>query len=40
MVSRDFTISPFVIAGVIYLVLNYGLVWLFGRMEQRYRVYE
>ena len=40
VVSRDFTISPFVIAGVIYLVLNYGLVWLFGRMEQRYRVYE
>ena len=40
VVSRDFTISPFVIAGVIYLVLNYGLVWFFGRMEQRYRVYE
>jgi polar amino acid transport system permease protein len=39
-VSRDFTISPFVIAGVLYLIFNYGLVWLFGRMEKRYRVYE
>jgi polar amino acid transport system permease protein len=40
VVSRDFTISPFVIAGVLYLIFNYGLVWLFGRMEKRYRVHE
>lgn len=40
VVSRDFTISPFVIAGVIYLILNYGLVWVFGRLEKRYAVYE
>ncbi|MFW5827598.1 MAG: amino acid ABC transporter permease [Alkalispirochaeta sp.] len=40
VVSRDFTITPFVIAGVIYLVLNYGLVWVFGRLEKRYQVYE
>ena len=40
VVSRDFTISPFVIAGIIYLVLNYGLVWLFNRLERRYAVYE
>lgn len=40
VVSRDFTISPFIIAGVIYLVLNYGLVWVFARLEKRYAVYE
>ena len=40
VVSRDFTITPFVIAGVIYLTLNYGLVWAFGRLEKRYQVYE
>lgn len=40
VVSRDFTISPFVIAGLIYLVLNYGLVWVFSRLEKRYSVYE
>jgi polar amino acid transport system permease protein len=40
IVSRDFTIIPFVIAGVIYLILNYGIVLLFRRMEKRYSVYE
>jgi polar amino acid transport system permease protein len=40
IVSRDFTISPFVIAGAIYLILNYGLVWVFNKLEQRYAVYE
>jgi len=40
VVSRDFTISPFVVAGLIYLVLNYGLVWAFNRLEKRYAVYE
>jgi polar amino acid transport system permease protein len=40
VVSRDFTISPFVIAGVLYLVFNYGLVYLFTRLERRYQVYE
>lgn len=40
VVSRDFTVSPFIIAGVIYLVLNYGLVWGFNRLERRYSVYE
>lgn len=40
VVSRDFTITPFVIAGAIYLVLNYGLVWVFNKLEQRYAVYE
>jgi polar amino acid transport system permease protein len=40
IVSRDFTISPFVIAGAIYLILNYGLVWVFNKLEQRYAVNE
>lgn len=40
IVSRDFTVSPFIIAGAIYLVLNYGLVWFFNRLERRYSVYE
>ena len=40
IVSRDFTISPFVIAGGIYLIFNYGLVWLFERAERRLNVYE
>jgi len=40
IVSRDFTVSPFVVAGLIYLFLNYGLVWLFNRLERRYAVYE
>jgi polar amino acid transport system permease protein len=40
IVSRDFTITPFVIAAAIYLILNYGLVLFFQRMERRYSVYE
>lgn len=40
IVSRDFTITPFVIAAVIYLILNYGLVLFFKRMEKRFSVYE
>ena len=40
IVSRDFTITPFVIAAGIYLILNYGLVLFFQKMERRYSVYE
>lgn len=40
IVSRDFTISPFIIAGLIYLTLNYGLVLVFQKLEKRYAVYE
>ena len=40
IVSRDFTITPFVIAAGIYLILNYGLVLFFQKMERRYAVYE
>jgi polar amino acid transport system permease protein len=40
IVSRDFTISPFILAGAIYLLLNYLLVILFRKLEKRYAVYE
>lgn len=40
IVARDFTISPFVIAAVIYLLMNYLVVLFFKRLEKRYSVYE
>lgn len=40
IVARDFTISPFIIAAVIYLILNYTVVLIFRKLEQRYSVYE
>lgn len=40
IVSRDFTIVPFVIAAVIYLTMNYLMVLLFKALEKRYSVYE
>ncbi len=40
VVSRDFTVTPFVLAAGIYLILNYALVLFFRRIEKRYSVYE
>lgn len=40
IVARDFTISPFIIAAVIYLLMNYMVVLFFKRLEKRYSVYE
>jgi polar amino acid transport system permease protein len=40
IVARDFTISPFIIAAVIYLILNYGVVLIFRKLENKYSVYE
>ncbi len=40
IVSRDFTISPFIIAALLYLVLNYGVVLFFKSLEKRYSVYD
>ncbi|MCF7944464.1 MAG: amino acid ABC transporter permease [Spirochaetia bacterium] len=40
IVARDFTILPFVIAAGIYLILNYGVVLFFKRLEKKYSVYE
>lgn len=40
IVARDFTISPFVIAALIYLIMNYGVVLFFRKLEERFNVYE
>ncbi len=40
IVARDFTISPFVIAALIYLGMNYLVVLFFRHLEKRYSVYE
>jgi polar amino acid transport system permease protein len=40
IVARDFTITPFIIAALIYLALNYLMVLLFKKLEKRYSVYE
>lgn len=40
IVARDFTISPFIIAAVIYLLMNYVVVLFFKRLEKRHSVYE
>ncbi len=40
IVARDFTLSPFVVAGLIYLIMNYGVVLIFKRLEKHYAVYE
>lgn len=40
IVARDFTISPFVIAAIIYLLMNYMVVLFFKRLEKRHSVYE
>lgn len=40
VVSRDFTVTPFILAAGIYLILNYALVLFFRRIEKRFSVYE
>lgn len=40
IVARDFTISPFFIAALIYLLMNYLVVLFFRYLEKRYSVYE
>lgn len=37
MVNRDFTIVPFFIAGIIYLVLTLALTALFKWLERRFK---
>ncbi|MEC2076204.1 amino acid ABC transporter permease [Metabacillus fastidiosus] len=36
-VNRDFTIAPFFIAGIIYLIITFLLTMLFKWLERRYR---
>jgi polar amino acid transport system permease protein len=40
LVQRDFSIMPFIVAGVFYLVLTLVLTWLFEKLERRYAVYD
>ena len=40
IVQRDFTITPFVVAAVFYLLMTLVLTWLFQRLERRYAVYD
>lgn len=38
--TRDFTITPFIIAFVLYLMISSVLVNLFAKLEKRYSIYE
>lgn len=40
IVQREFDMTPFVIAGVFYLVMTAILTWGFKKLEQRYGSYE
>lgn len=40
IVARDFTISPFIVAALIYLAMNYLVVLFFRQLEKRFSVYE
>ncbi len=40
IVARDFTITPFIIAALFYLIMNYLMVIFFKKIEKRYSVYE
>ena len=35
-VQRDFTITPFIVAAVFYLLMTLVLTWVFQRLERRY----
>ena len=40
IVQRDFSIAPFVVAAVFYLLMTLVLTWAFQRMERRYSAHE
>ncbi len=40
IVTRDFTISPFIIAAIIYLIFTSVVVMAFKKLEKKYSVYE
>ncbi|MBK5240464.1 amino acid ABC transporter permease [Clostridium sp.] len=40
VVSRDFTITPFFIAAIIYLIFTSFIVMAFRKLEKKYSVYE
>ena len=38
--TRDFNITPFIVAFVLYLIISSVLVKLFGKLEKKYSIYE
>lgn len=40
IVQRDFTITPFIVAAVFYLLMTLVLTWLFQRIEKQHAVYD
>jgi polar amino acid transport system permease protein len=39
-VTRDFSIIPFIIAAVFYLIISSVIVTVFRKLEEKYSVYE
>lgn len=40
IVQRDFTITPFIVAAVFYLLMTLALTWLFQYLEKRYACHD
>ena len=40
IVQRDFDTTPFIVAGVFYLVMTLALTWGFEKLERRYAAYD
>ncbi len=40
VVTRDFTITPFIIATILYLLISSVIVKVFRNLEKKYSVYE
>jgi polar amino acid transport system permease protein len=40
IVQRDFSTTPFIVAGAFYLLMTLVLTWGFQRLEKRYAVYD
>ncbi|WP_110953854.1 amino acid ABC transporter permease [Anaerosinus massiliensis] len=40
IVQREFDMTPFVIAGVFYLIMTFVLTWIFNKLEAHYAKYD
>ena len=40
IVQRDFNTTPFIVAGIFYLIMTLLLTWGFERLEKRYAMYD
>ncbi|MGE4272386.1 MAG: amino acid ABC transporter permease [Desulfitobacterium sp.] len=40
LVQRDFTMTPFIVAGIFYLIMTLVLTYGFQKLEKRYAVYD